>query len=137
MMGTTNPEIPPGFVQNEMQTGNFIGYTNPQTGETMSIPRDFSGGQTVPVFQRPELPMINRQDTGLMQSGTGGGIGSFPMMTSKDAFGNPRPTNPYSTGFGMGFQQQPNQQPMGGGKGGGRTEQRIDASSGPGIGKGG
>ena len=89
----------------------------------------FTGGQTTPVFQRPELPMINRQDTGLMQSGTGGGIGSFQMTG-----GNPQPTNPYSTGFGMGFQQQPNQQPMGGGKGGGRTEQRIDASSGPGKG---
>lgn len=89
--------IPPGFVQDEMQTGNSTGYTNPQTGETMSIPVDFSGG-------RMAAPGYN------LATGTFDG----PGVTQ----GPQQPTNPYSTGYGMGYQQQPNQQPMGGGKGG-------------------
>ena len=89
---------------------------------------------SMPVFPRPQQPMINRQDSANQLLGSGiAGIGLYNQQTG----GNPQPTNPYSTGFGMGFQQQPNQQPMGGGKGGGRTEQNINASSGPGIGKGG
>ena len=124
----------------------------PMYGGGFGVQPSFGGGfnpyaaqRPMPFFQRPQQPLESvPADMSIMQSGTKdellgrGGIGNFQMMNGQTMTGgNQQPTNPYSTGFGMGFQQQPNQQPMGGGKGGGRTEQRINASSGPGIGKGG
>jgi hypothetical protein len=131
--------IPPGFVPSEMQTGNSRGYINPQTGETMSIPVDFSGGATgsPSLTDASGLPPGYRTLTGGMIGTTNPdgtttvGAGQLPQSDQllgsgiaglNLAGGNQQPTNPYSTGYGMGYQQQPNQQPnqqpMGGGKGG-------------------
>jgi hypothetical protein len=132
--------IPPGFVLSEgAQTGNSRSYINPQTGETMSIPVDFSGGATgsPSLTDASGLPPGVRTLTGGMMGTTNPdgtttvGAGQLPQsdqllgsgiagvnLYNQQAGGNQQPTNPYSTGYGMGYQQQPNQQPMGGGKGG-------------------
>tara|TARA_Y100000004_G_scaffold85728_1_gene96130 strand:+ start:610 stop:1614 length:1005 start_codon:yes stop_codon:yes gene_type:complete len=150
--------IPPGFVKDEMSTGNSTFYTNPQTGETISIPVDLGGGRNYMTDASGLPPGVQTMAQGPL--GLPYGILNVPMnggmmgTTNPDgtttvgagqlpqsdqllgsgiagvnlAGGNPQPTNPYSMGYGMGFQQQPNQQPMGGGKGG---------SGGSGGGKGG
>ena len=89
------------------------------TGEPLG---DMSGASIIPRAGSDGLPANNM--TGQLLGSGIAGVNLYNQQTG----GNQQPTNPYSVGYGMGFQQQPNQQPMGGGKGG---------SGGSGGGKGG